>query len=86
MSQQKKNKGKVQKNKKQTFWTQRNIIIIAVVLIAITASYFLFFRKTSNEPKWVKEGEVTFLSKDSRQHLAKIEVEAASTPLSVCRD
>jgi uncharacterized membrane protein (UPF0127 family) len=80
MSQQKKNKGKAQKNKKQTFWTQRNIIIIAIVLIAITASYFLFFRKTSNEPKWVKEGEVTFLSKDSRQHLAKIEVEDASNP------
>ncbi len=81
MSQQKKNKGKVQKNKKQTFWTQRNIIIIAVVLILVTASYFLFIRKTSNEPKWVKEGEVTFLSKDTRQHLAKIEVESAKTPV-----
>lgn len=80
MSQPNKNKGKVQKKKKQVFWTQRNIIIIAVVLIAIVASYFLFFRKTSNEPKWVKEGEVTFLSKETHQQLAKIEIEAAIKP------
>lgn len=80
MNRQKKNKGKNQKKAKQTFWTQRNIVIITVVLIAIVASYYLFFRKTSNEPQWVKEGEVTFLNKDTRQQLAKIEVEDASNP------
>ncbi len=67
-------------NIKQTFWSQWNIIVIAVLAIAIVTSYFLFFRKTSNEPKWVKEGEVTFLSKDDRKQLAHIDVEVASNP------
>lgn len=78
MAQIKKPKGKDKKAQPKTFWTQRNIIIIAIVFIAvITVSYFLFFKKSSNEPQWIKEGEVTFLNKDTRQQLAKIDVEVA---------
>jgi len=75
-----KGRNKKAKNKKNNFWTQRNIIIIALVVIALVASYFLFFKKKSNEPQFVKKGEVTFLSKDSRQQLAKIDVEVAMNP------
>jgi uncharacterized protein len=69
------------KNRKTTasFWNQKNIVIIVVILAALIASYFLFFKKPG-EPEWVKEGEVTFLNKDTRQQLAKIEVEVASEP------
>lgn len=59
--------------------TRRNIIIFSVVVILLVASYFLFFKR-SNEPQFVKEGELTFLSKDTRQQLAKLEIEAAITP------
>jgi uncharacterized protein len=81
MSVKQKPKIKSKKSQKKSFWNQRNIIIIVIVLIAITTSYFLFFKKsTLNEPKWVKEGEVTFLNKDSKQQLAKIQVEVANNP------
>jgi uncharacterized membrane protein (UPF0127 family) len=80
MSQAKKLKSKNKKTQQKNFWTQKNIIIIVIVLLAITASYFLFFRKITNEPKFVKEGEVTFLNKDTRQQLAKIDIEAAINP------
>ncbi len=81
MAQNKKTNIKNKKHQKKSFWNTRNIIIIFVVLAAIVSSYFLFFKKNfSNEPKWVKEGEVTFLNKDSKQLLAKIEVEVAANP------
>ena len=69
------------KNKKTNagFLNRKNFIIIAIVLAAFIASFFLFFKKPG-EPQWVKEGEVTFLSNDSRQQIAKIEVEVASEP------
>ena len=63
--------------KKQTFWSQRNIIIVVLVATAIVTSYFLFFKP---EPQWIKEGEVTFLSKTDHKQLAKIDVEVASNP------
>ncbi|MCI0449479.1 MAG: DUF192 domain-containing protein [Chlorobi bacterium] len=69
------------KNPKHAFWTRRNIVIIALVVIAVIASYFLFIKKPgAGKPEWIKEGEVTFLSKDSHRQLAKIDVEAAITP------
>lgn len=77
---QKKSKLQSKKNQPKTFWSGRNIAVISIVLIALIASYFLFFKKSSQEPKWIKEGEVTFLNKDTKQQLAKIEVEVASTP------
>lgn len=66
--------------KKPLFFGQRNIVIIAILAALIVSSYFLFFRKGSGEPQWVREGEVTFISKDTRQQIAKIEVEVASSP------
>ncbi len=66
--------------KKQTFWSQKNIAIAVIVAVAIVTSYFLFFRNTSDEPKWVKEGEVTFLNKDDKRTISKIEVEVANNP------
>lgn len=81
MAQNKKAAIKSKKNHPKSFWSSRNVIIVVLVLAALTASYFLWFKKsTSNEPKWIKEGEVTILNKDSRGQLAKIEVEVASNP------
>lgn len=77
----KKSKTKIKKKQQQTFWSNRNIIIAVILVAAIVTSYFLFFKKnTANEPEWVKEGEVTFLSKNDRRQLAKIDVEVASNP------
>jgi len=76
------NKKKVKNKKqvKQSFRNQRNIIIISILIIALVAIYFLFFRKKSTGPQFVKEGEVTFLKKDSMQFVKKIDVEVAKTP------
>src|SRR4030095_6583776 len=73
MSQKNKVKRKSVVNEKKTFWSLRNIIIIVVVLIAIVASYFLFFKG----PRFKKDGELTFLKKDTRQLISKIDIEAA---------
>jgi uncharacterized protein len=81
MAQNKKSKVISKKKQPASFWSSRNIIIIVVILAALTASYFLWFKKSIlNEPKWVKGGEVTFLNKDSRQHLAEVKVEVADNP------
>lgn len=78
MSQRKKKLNKKIQNK--SIYSARNIIITGIVLLLIVSFYFLFIKKASNEPKWVKEGEVTFLSKDDHRQLAKIDVETAITP------
>lgn len=62
--------------KQQSFLNKRNIILVLIFAAVLTAVYFLYFKKPG-EPEWVREGEVTFLNKDSRQVLAMIEVEAA---------
>jgi uncharacterized membrane protein (UPF0127 family) len=64
------------KAKQNSFLSKRNLIIIIVLAAFIVTAYFLFIKK-SGEPEWVKEGEVTFLNKDTKQVLSKIEVEAA---------
>lgn len=66
--------------KPSIFASQRNIIMIAILAALVISSYFLFFRKGSSEPEWVREGEVTFISRDTRQPITKIEIEAAVTP------
>jgi hypothetical protein len=72
--------GSKKKNKKPSLVNQRNILVIAILAAMIVSSYFLFFRKSSTEPQWVREGEVTFISKETRQQITKIEVEVASSP------
>ena len=67
------------KNKLQGILNKRNIIIVLILAAVITALYFLYFKKPG-EPEWVREGELTFLSKDTRQLISKIEVEAAINP------
>lgn len=64
------------KKPERSFWSKKNIIIFSFVIAAAIASYFLFFKKTSD---FVKEGEVTFLKEDARQPLKKIDVEVANT-------
>jgi uncharacterized membrane protein (UPF0127 family) len=71
---------KNKKNIQKSFWRQRNILIILLIAVSITVAYYLFFRKITNEPKWIKEGEVTFISHENRQQLSKIDVEVASNP------
>ena len=75
----KKQQAKKKKLVKKSFWNQRNIIIISVVITALVTSYFLFFKKPS-EPQFVKQGEVTFLKKNTKQLVKKIDVEVANKP------
>jgi uncharacterized membrane protein (UPF0127 family) len=63
------------KQAKKKFLNRRNIIISFVFLAAI-ASYFLFIRKSSD---FVKEGEVIFLKRDTKQEIKRIDVEVANT-------
>lgn len=74
---QKKAEGRNKKAKNKSFLTQQNVIIIVLVVIVLAGSYFLFFRKGSHEPQFAKDGELTFLNKDTRQKISKIEIEAA---------
>ena len=62
----------------KNFWYKRNIIILTAIIITGIAVYYLFFKKNS-EPEFVKEGEVTFINKDTKKQIAKIDVEAAIT-------
>lgn len=65
---------------KLPFWKTRKVLIALIPLVVFIAIYFLYIKKSSNEPEWVKEGEVTFINNDSRQKLAKIDVEVAINP------
>lgn len=53
------------------------IPIVSAIIILLTI-YIIFFRTT--EPEWIKEGEVTFLKKESLEIITKIDVEVAVTP------
>jgi uncharacterized protein len=76
----KKNTGqRKSKTKQQGILNRRNVTIALILAALIISSYFLFFNKSS-EPEWVREGEVTFLNRETKQVLAKIEVEAAINP------
>lgn len=65
---------------KLPFWKTKKILIPVIPVLIFIAIYFLYIKKSTNEPKWVREGEVTFLSRDTRQQLANIEVETAVDP------
>lgn len=65
---------------KLPFWKTRKILIPIIPVLIFIAIYFLYIKKSTNEPRWVKEGEVTFLSRDTHKQLAKIEVEVAADP------
>lgn len=80
MSQKSKSKKPIKKNQKASLLSKRNISIAVLAIVLIVAVYFLFIRKKSSEPEWVREGEVTFLNSASRNTLAKIEIEAATNP------
>src|SRR5205085_10384280 len=57
----------------------RNIVIIALVVIAACILvYNLYIRR--GEPKFIKQGEVTFISSRNNAEIKKIDVEVASTP------
>lgn len=75
-----KNTIKRKKLSKTPFWKTRKVLIFLIPAAVFILIYFLYLKKGSNEPEWVKEGEVTFLNKDTRQHLSKIDVEVAMTP------
>jgi hypothetical protein len=80
MSKVKKGTFKNKKASRTPFWKSRKILIALIPVLVFIAIYFLYIKKSSNEPEWVKEGEVTFISKDTRQKLAKIDVEVAINP------
>jgi len=65
---------------KVPFWKTKKVLIALIPVVVFIAIYFLYIKKSSTEPEWVKEGEVTFVSKDTRQKLAKIDVEVAINP------
>ncbi|MCC6866685.1 MAG: DUF192 domain-containing protein [Ignavibacteria bacterium] len=75
-----KGKSKSKAKRSVSFWNQRNIIILIASAIVLIAVYFFFINKSSNEPQWVKEGELTILKASDRNRLAHIEIEVASNP------
>lgn len=68
------------KSVKPASFNKKYIVYVAAIILIIAAVYFLFIKKNSSEPQWVKNGEVTFINAQTRQVLAKIDVEAAITP------
>lgn len=80
MSKINKRADKNKKIPKVPFWKTKKVLIALIPVVVFIAIYFLYIKKSSNEPEWVKEGEVTFVSKDTRQKLAKIDVEVAINP------
>lgn len=74
---EKKQKGKVSKKTKKSFWSKRNIFLILFLAAAIISIYFKFLKKPS-EPQFVKGGEVTFLKKQGRQFIKSIDAEIAN--------
>lgn len=50
-----------------------------LVLVIALGSYLLFFKKPS-EPKFVKQGEVTFFKNGTKAVIKKIDVEVANNP------
>ncbi|HEY3250316.1 MAG TPA: DUF192 domain-containing protein [Ignavibacteria bacterium] len=79
MKKQTKVKKAITKPETKNFWNKRNTIIFTVIIIAGIVVYLRFFKKPS-EPQFVKEGKVIFLNKDTKQQLAKIDVEVAIKP------
>lgn len=68
---------KFKKVQKKSFWTKRNTIIVIIgFFVILTGVYFLFIKK--GEPKFVKEAEVTFYSKDTKTPIKKIDAEVAA--------
>lgn len=80
MSKAKKGTFKNKKIPKVPFWKTKKVLIALIPVAVFIAVYFLYIKKNTDEPEWVKEGEVTFISKDTRQKLARIDVEAAINP------
>lgn len=75
-----KNIVKIKKIPKTPFWKTKKVLIALIPVIVFIFIYFFYIKKSTNEPVWVKEGEVTFLSKDTRSQLSSIDVEVAMTP------
>lgn len=71
---------RTKKKAKLPFWKTKKILIPIIPVLIFIAVYFLYIKKSANEPQWVREGEVTFLSRDMHKQLAKIEVEVAADP------
>lgn len=75
-----KNTIKRKKIQKTPFWKAKKVFIVIIPVVLLVFIYFFYIKKSTNEPEWVKEGEVTFLSKDSCQQLGRIDVEVAMNP------
>ncbi len=75
-----KNIVKRKKLPKTPFWKTKKVLIALIPLVVLVLLYFFYIKKSTGEPEWVKEGEVTFISKESRQQLGKIDVEVAMSP------
>lgn len=65
---------------KVPYYKTRKILIALVPVVVFIVIYFLYIKKSNDEPVWVKEGEVTFLNKDTKQLISRIDVEVAIYP------
>ena len=65
---------------KTPFWKTKKILIALIPVVVFVLIYFFYIKNSTDEPEWVKEGEVTFIGKDSRKPKGKIDVEVAMSP------
>lgn len=65
---------------KVPFYKTGKFLIAIIPLIVFIVIYFLYIKKSNDEPVWVKEGEVSFLNKDTKQQISRIDVEVALYP------
>lgn len=65
---------------KVPYYKTRNFYLSLLPLAAFIIIYFVYLKNRNAEPVWVKEGEVTFLNKDTRQQISRIDVEVAMYP------
>lgn len=74
------NKKSVKKIPKVPFYKTKKVFIVLIALFVFILVYFLIIKKSTNEPVWVKEGIVTFLNKETKQVISRIDVEVAMYP------
>lgn len=65
---------------KVPFYKTKKVLIALIPVLIFIVVYFVYIKKKSNEPEWIKEGTVTFLNKDNHSQISLIDVEAAINP------
>ena len=61
-------------------WNKKTGSLISMLVIVVALGAYLLFFKSPSEPKFVKQGEVTFFKSGTKAVIKKIDVEVANNP------